>query len=138
MRVVLDTNVYAAWISTRGAADRVIRATVKARWRLYTSQFILDEFERIAVTRLEHPLADVRIMRRAIARMCQPLVDPIPSRHVVPRDPSDTPVLRTAIAANADFLVSRDSDLLTLDPYEGIRIVSLAEYHRILELENLL
>lgn len=137
MRVVLDTNIYASWTLTRGAADRVIRATAKARWRMYTSLYILEEFERIAIEKLQRPKADVKKIRRSIERMCD-VVTPKPSRHIVPADADDTPILATAIAANADYLVSRDSDLLSLDPYEGIRIVSLAEFHRILELSSLL
>ncbi|HTC22198.1 MAG TPA: putative toxin-antitoxin system toxin component, PIN family, partial [bacterium] len=43
-------------------------------------------------------------------------------------DPSDDPILGTALAGMADFLVSGDKDLLSLKRYEQIRIVSPREY----------
>jgi predicted nucleic acid-binding protein len=42
------------------------------------------------------------------------------------RDPDDDAVLACALAAQTDLIVSGDSDLLTLQEYEGIRIVNAA------------
>lgn len=39
------------------------------------------------------------------------------------RDPSDDKFLELAIAVNADKLITRDRDLLTLDPFEGLHIL---------------
>jgi predicted nucleic acid-binding protein len=50
----------------------------------------------------------------------------------VPADPKDGPILRTAIEAGADFLVTDDRHLLRLDPYEGIKIVSMRDYEAVL------
>ena len=41
--------------------------------------------------------------------------------------------LACAKSANADYIVSEDKDLLVLDPYENIRIISALEFLRILE-----
>jgi uncharacterized protein len=38
----------------------------------------------------------------------------VPNAFSLPRDPKDEPYLNVAIAANAEFLVSRDRDLLDL------------------------
>lgn len=46
---------------------------------------------------------------------------------VVVKDPADDAVLACAIAAQADLIVSGDSDLLDLKNYHGISIVSPAE-----------
>jgi predicted nucleic acid-binding protein len=40
------------------------------------------------------------------------------------RDPADDVILATAIAAKAAWLVTGDQDLLVLEAYEGIAIVS--------------
>lgn len=42
------------------------------------------------------------------------------------RDADDDAVLACALAAQADLIVSGDADLLTLQEYEGIRIVDAA------------
>jgi predicted nucleic acid-binding protein len=41
-----------------------------------------------------------------------------------PRDPDDGKFLETAIAGEADCLVTGDGDLLVLDPFRGLRIVA--------------
>ena len=42
------------------------------------------------------------------------------------RDPADDAVLACALAAQVDLMVSGDHDLLSLEEYEGIRIVNPA------------
>jgi len=54
------------------------------------------------------------------------------SRHVVPDDPHDSPILVAALAAGVDYLVTNDVHLLALSPYEGLRILSMAEYYTLL------
>jgi putative PIN family toxin of toxin-antitoxin system len=132
MKVVFDTNILVSAARKSTAARRALDATALARWRIYASVAILDELERVLLTYLQLPKSAVASYRRALEiEMKQ--VDLPPSRHVVVGDPDDTPVLRTAIAAGADYLVSNDNHLLSLDPYEGIRIVSLASYYQLLE-----
>jgi predicted nucleic acid-binding protein len=48
------------------------------------------------------------------------------------RDPDDGKIIGCAIASAADYLVSRDKDLLLLRSYHGIRIVPPEEFLRIL------
>jgi predicted nucleic acid-binding protein len=50
----------------------------------------------------------------------------------VRRDPADNPILRAALACGADYLVTNDRHLLELDPYEGLSIVSMQRYVRLL------
>jgi len=47
----------------------------------------------------------------------------LPEVRVV-RDPNDDMILASAIAADADYLVTRDRDLLTLIRHEGIAVIS--------------
>lgn len=44
------------------------------------------------------------------------------------RDRKDNKYLELALAAGADVIVSSDDDLLSLDPWRGIRIVSPAAF----------
>ena len=47
-------------------------------------------------------------------------------------------ILRAALAAGADYLVSNDAHLLVLNPYHGLRIVSIDQYYQLLIEEGLL
>jgi putative PIN family toxin of toxin-antitoxin system len=51
---------------------------------------------------------------------------------VVTRDPSDNMFRACAVEGRADYIVSRDDDLLTLGSCQGIPIVKAAEVLRIL------
>jgi len=56
--------------------------------------------------------------------------------HEVLDDPADSPILRAALDAGVDFLVTNDEHLRALDPYESLRIISMTEYFEILENEG--
>lgn len=137
MKVFFDTNVYVAEALLGDAAVRMLEATSRASWRIFISPYVLDEIERIMAERLGSSrrfalLTRKRARRRAI------LVEPAPSRHRVPGDPDDSPILQAALAAGADFLVTNDTDVLSLSPYEGLRILSMSDYYRLLQDSRLL
>ena len=46
----------------------------------------------------------------------------------VSRDPKDDMFLALAVESKATYLVSEDNDLLVLDPYRGIRILTVVEF----------
>jgi putative PIN family toxin of toxin-antitoxin system len=137
MKVFFDTNVYVAEALLGEAAEVMLKATEKASWRIFISDYVLDEIERVMTdylgfsTRLAR-LTRQRCFRRAI------LVAERPSRHQVPDDPFDSPILRSALTAGADYLVTNDEHLLSLDPYEGLRIVSMTAYYKLLTDEGLI
>jgi putative PIN family toxin of toxin-antitoxin system len=75
----------------------------------------------------ERSLAEVRELTEVIAP--PPLAEP------VCRDPDDDAVLALGVAANVDFIVSGDGDLLTLKIFQGISILTPAEALRLVESE---
>ena len=44
------------------------------------------------------------------------------------RDPKDDKFLEIAVAGQAMFVITGDEDLLVLDPFRGIRIVTASEF----------
>lgn len=44
------------------------------------------------------------------------------------RDPKDDQVLELAVCGRADWIITGDADLLTLDPFRSIRIVTPADF----------
>ncbi|MEA2872201.1 MAG: uncharacterized protein QOH67_2177 [Hyphomicrobiales bacterium] len=61
------------------------------------------------------------------------LVEQIPIIRVV-RDPNDDMILACAIAASADYLITRDKDLLILDKHEGIAILTPEAFLQVLRI----
>lgn len=66
------------------------------------------------------------------------MIEPGASHHNVPEDIKDTPILRAAVAAGVDYLVTNDRHLLPLDPYEGVRILSMTQYLELLVNEGMI
>src|SRR5438034_4364116 len=106
MKIFFDTNVLVADALLGEAAMRMLDATEQARWRIFTSRFVLDELVHVLIddfnfSRRLATLAQLRILRKSL------LVEPS-SNAEVPQDPNDSPILQAAITCGADFLVTND------------------------------
>jgi putative PIN family toxin of toxin-antitoxin system len=137
MKIVFDTNVYVAEALLGEAAEEMVTATVSASWRIYATAYLLDEFERVMIEKLGVSQRFASLSRQRIARRAK-TVESAVSHHAVLLDAADTPILRAAISVGADFLVTNDHHLLDLDPYEGVRIVSMSHYRQVLITEGLI
>ena len=58
------------------------------------------------------------------------VVEPATFDRQICRDPDDDAILGTAISGNADCIVTGDSDLLVLERFQGVDIVSASEFAR--------
>ena len=132
IRIVVDTNVLVSGFLFGGLPLRVLEAGRSGIVELCTSQPLLDEFTEVIERRhFDKKFAETGISRRrmmsdyaAISTVLETdrLIDP------VSRDPDDDEVLACAIAADCEFVVTGDQDLLVLEEYRGIRIRTAAEF----------
>jgi putative PIN family toxin of toxin-antitoxin system len=110
MRVFLDTNVLAGGFATRGLSADVVRLLL-AEHELLTGEVVLEETRRVLIEKFGVPedKADEieDLLRR---RHVEPVPDSEPPVEV--RDPDDEVVLASAIAAEAEILITGDKDLL--------------------------
>jgi uncharacterized protein len=60
-------------------------------------------------------------------RQLADVIEPPPLPQPVCRDPDDDEVLALAIAAQADLIISGDNDLLVLQQFNGIPVLSPAQ-----------
>lgn len=136
-KVFFDTNVYVAEALLGEAAEAMLSATVKASWRIFVSNYLLDEIERVLVDDLRFSPRLAQLTRERCSRRGNHVPER-PSRHAVADDPADSPILRAALDAGADYLVTNDKHLLDLNPYEGLRIIAMTEYYQLLIHEGLI
>jgi predicted nucleic acid-binding protein len=64
------------------------------------------------------------------------LVHPTETLNIIKEDPDDDRVLECAAAAESDFIVSEDNDLLRLGRFRNIRIVNIADMLGIARSQN--
>jgi uncharacterized protein len=124
--VVFDTVVFVrALINPYGAWGRLVFDRVG--YRLVLSEQILREIvEVLARPELRRkyrsvPTRDPAALLALLGRARVVEVTTVPS---ISRDPKDDKFLATAVAARADYLVTEDQDLLVLQEYQGIPIIT--------------
>lgn len=126
MRVVLDANVVFAAVGWRGEAYNCLLAMAKRRITVFATREILEEVRALAAARgskFKH--APHNLLTWYYERV--KLVEPAPLGKQRSRDVKDDPYLACALAAGANFIVSRDDDLLALEKPFGIQIVTPRE-----------
>ncbi len=127
MKIFFDTNVYVGRALTGGPGHDAIRAALRGRWRVFITDYLLEEVERVLIDKLGRSARTARLVRKQIADDSR-LIRTGTSRHRVPRDAKDDAILAAAVSIGVDYLVTNDKDLLDFDPYEGVRIISLKAF----------
>ncbi len=128
--IVLDSTVLvSAFLAPHGAAAAVLAYARTGRVALAVSDAILVETARVLLTyphireRYHYPDTAVQDFCAGLSEIGA-LLTAFPPVSGVCRDPNDDMVLACAVAAGAAYLVTRDKDLLVLQHYEGIAIVT--------------
>jgi uncharacterized protein len=126
-RAVLDSNVIVSGLGWSGEPARIIEAVLAGELVLVTSSPLLAELRRVlAYPKLATAIPDGSRLADLL-EMSSVVVEPL-SVFAVVEDESDNRVLEAAVAAGADYIVSGDGHLLTLGLFQGIPILTPAEF----------
>ena len=114
MRITIDSSVLIAAYVTRAGACAELLEEVLQHHELVLSGHILDEVRRKLTYKLLLPPRLVTRVVQSLARAATMV--------------ADVPVLGTAVAGDAELLVSVDNDLLVLKRYATVDIVRPGEF----------
>jgi uncharacterized protein len=133
MKVLLDTNVWISGLLWGGNPRKIIQLAQEGLITLYTSLPLFQELEET----LNYPKLQLRLQKlgmtanyilsevRRINQFCQPLpLSPVAEL----RDSKDKVVLETALAVPVDVIVSGDEDLLVLEEFQQIIILTASDF----------
>jgi putative PIN family toxin of toxin-antitoxin system len=137
MRVVLDTNTLISALFWDAVPGQVYEAGMDGKYILLTSGDMLAELENVlgrakfiaAMERIQHTPAAILQRHREVAALATAVAV---SADAV-RDSKDRMVLGCAVGGKSDYIVSGDQDLLVLGQYEGIPIITAAEFLKVLK-----
>lgn len=135
MWVVLDTGVLIAALITKDTPpDQIYQAWREKRFGLITSEWQLEEFQRVSrypkLRKFLKPSEAGNMINglRHQARVLEELPELDESR-----DPHDNPLLAMAVASQADYLVSGDKrDVLALKEIGTTRIITARRFLHVL------
>jgi uncharacterized protein len=128
MRVVLDTNVLVSAALKQKSMPGMAALVVERRGGLLkshvTEQQLFEVLARPYFDSLIH--ADARVWLRKVLIAAELVT--ITERIAACRDPTDDKFLELAVNGRADLIVSGDGDLLALNPFRQIPIVTPAAF----------
>jgi putative PIN family toxin of toxin-antitoxin system len=128
VRAVLDASVLVpALVFPGSTAEAAYRMALEDRLELVTSRPLLAELGRVLMRSLGW---DASHTEEAIAQILRIglVVEPRETVQCVAADPADDRALETALAGDADAIVSNDRHLLGLRDRAGTRIVDPATF----------
>ena len=129
MRITLDSSVLiAAHISRAGVCAELLEE-IQLHHDLVISEFILAELTGKLKEKFNFPVRDAAQIV-AFLRRVSILVLPSDLPPDLCRDPTDVPVLGTAIAGECSLLISVDHDLLEMREIRDIPIIRPGDYWR--------
>lgn len=136
MRIVLDTGILISALITKNTPpDMLYQSWRKRQFTLVTSEEQIEELIRVlSYKKLERFInkAESRILLEGLHRMAE-ITTNLPEVNLSP-DPDDNKIIATALAGNADYLVSGDkADLLSLGSAHNIPILTARQMVEILK-----
>ena len=133
-RIVLDTSTLIGAVLRQHSIPRQVVIKALSEGELCASPSTLAELEDVIRRGKFDRYLDLNIrlefvaMYRNRVRMFQVSLEDEAALDPPCRDPRDNKFLALAVVSNADVLVSSDNDLLTLNPYGNISVLTPNEY----------
>ncbi len=127
----VDANIYISALQFGGLPLQCLEHARAGAFRLAASPPLIAEVRRVlhdkfawSPDRITEALSDLD--------ECTVQVHPTRILDVVAADPDDNRVLECAVESGSRFIVSGDSDLLRLGSYDGILILRVANFLKLL------
>ena len=122
MKIVLDANVIISAFAARDLCESIMEVCLNEH-DIVLSDSLLDEIIKNLSSKIKLPsdiISSIEVLLRDHSRFSNPA--PLPSDSC--RDSDDIKILGLAVAANADYIVTGDKDLLVLKKFRGISILN--------------
>ncbi len=130
VKFVLDTNLLlSSALFKTSLARKAFNTVVAYEGEIILSQPVLDElndvfsrsrFDRYLVQEARQKFLDDFLELAGMIEVTTTIADC--------RDPKDNKFLELAISGNANYILTNDKDLLVLNPYQAIKIITPADF----------
>jgi putative PIN family toxin of toxin-antitoxin system len=132
LKVVFDTNIFISAFAIPGSkAEEAYLHCLKGDFALCSSVAILTETAQKLREKFGWQEDKITRLLKAISKVAT-VIKTQPHLHLLADDP-DNRILECAIAVKADFIVTGDKHLLSLETFQNISIVKLSNFLEALE-----
>jgi putative PIN family toxin of toxin-antitoxin system len=136
MKLVLDTNIFISSFFWGGNPRKIMVQIINGRDTLFVSDEILQEVFSV-MSRPKFNVNRLQIIR--FIESIEEIAHSVPTLGTIRGvccDSDDDKMLECAVLGNVDFIISGDSNLLSLKEFHGISITEASEYMNKIEKTN--
>ena len=127
MKVVFDSNILlSALLFPGGRADAAVSKILDGVDDLVISRPIIEEVLTVLATKFSREREELSRVAVLLGEMGE-IVEPTVGMDVF-RDEPDNRILECAVEGKAEAIVTGDKAMLAIGEYEGIRLITLADY----------
>lgn len=135
-KVVIDTNVFVSGVITKGLSSKVLDLWRKRKFKLAVSLDIIEEINAVLHRpriKEKYKIPEV-LIKKLILSIYENSISTAGRIAVkkINADPSDNKFLACALEENVDYIVSGDGHLLNLKSFQGIKIVDVKTFLKLL------
>ena len=134
-RVIIDTNLWISFLITNNL-NILSELFLFERFQIIFSDELFNEFLDVARRPKFKKYFDEKSVQLLIQNISEKLeFIEVASAITVCRDLKDNFILALSIDGNADYIVTGDKDLLSLNGFKGKKIISINEFIKIIDTE---
>lgn len=127
MRIVIDTNVLISGVFFGGFPRKILSAVVSQKITACATTEIINEYEEIVQEMINRKQGHINKSILSPLIKVMEIIEPV--IHVeICRDPDDNKFLECAKDSNALYIVSGDKDLLVIEQFENVQIVTAKSF----------
>jgi putative PIN family toxin of toxin-antitoxin system len=134
-RVIIDTNLWISFLITNNL-NILSELFLFERFQIIFSDELFNEFLDVARRPKFKKYFDEKSVQLLIQNISEKLeFIEVASAITICRDLKDNFILALSIDGNADYIVTGDKDLLSLNGFKGKKIISINEFIKIIDTE---
>jgi putative PIN family toxin of toxin-antitoxin system len=131
LNVVIDTNIFLVSLSKNNKAHWLYQSFIKSNFTLLVSTEIVLEYEEIIASKYNYPFASL-IVNNFNNLLNVQWVNPYYKWNIITADADDNKFVDCAVAGNADYIISNDSDfkILKQTSFPKLTVLTLDEFEQ--------
>ena len=127
MNIVIDTNILVSAVFFGGFPGRIVKAVTEGKLDTFVSKLISEEYREIVEGFKEKNSG--KFNENLFENFLKTAKSVKPRKKIqICRDPDDDKFIECAVCAKAFYIVSGDKDLLVLERYGDVEIITAKDF----------